>query len=118
MEEARRIAQEPVEFLYGKYIAGYRGRGIFANRGETLSSDDEALSWFDFLAARDHLLIGTPEVVAEQIARLRDETGMDDLATLMWLPGVDHRDIMRSIELFGERVIPLVEEARGAAAVS
>ena len=43
---------------------------------------------------------------------------MEDLSTLMWLPGVDHRDIMRSIELFGERVIPLVEEARGAATVS
>jgi alkanesulfonate monooxygenase SsuD/methylene tetrahydromethanopterin reductase-like flavin-dependent oxidoreductase (luciferase family) len=111
MEEAKRIAEEPIEFLYSKYIAGYRGRNIFANHGETLSADDEMASWFDFLADRDHLLVGTPEYVAEKIIALREQTGVEDLSTLMWLPGVEHRDIMRSIELFGERVVPLVDQA-------
>lgn len=109
MEEARAITESAIEFLYGNYIGGYRGRSIYAEPGETLSDEDESAGWFDFLWERDHLLIGTPEMVAEKICRLTEATGMEDLLTLMWLPGVAHEQIMRSIQLFGDEVMPLVE---------
>jgi alkanesulfonate monooxygenase SsuD/methylene tetrahydromethanopterin reductase-like flavin-dependent oxidoreductase (luciferase family) len=118
MEEARKLAEEPIEFLYRNYVGGYRGRNIYADPGETLSEADELASWFDFLWDRDHLLVGTPEIVAEKIVKLKATTGMDHLLTLMWLPGLDQSSIMRSIELFGEQVIPLVEESSRPVAAS
>jgi alkanesulfonate monooxygenase SsuD/methylene tetrahydromethanopterin reductase-like flavin-dependent oxidoreductase (luciferase family) len=116
MEEARRATEDAIEFLYGNYIGGYRGRSIYADPGETISDADNQTSWFDFLSARDHLLIGTPEMVAEKICKLHEATGVEDLLTLMWLPGLEHEKIMRSIELFGEQVMPLVERERSGSA--
>jgi alkanesulfonate monooxygenase SsuD/methylene tetrahydromethanopterin reductase-like flavin-dependent oxidoreductase (luciferase family) len=111
MEEARRIAEPAVEMIYKNYVAGYRSRDIYAEPGETLSDEDRQKGWFDFLFERDHLLIGSPEVVAEKILRLREETGVEALLTWMWLPGIEQDDILRSIELFGERVVPLIRDA-------
>ncbi|MBS1843625.1 MAG: LLM class flavin-dependent oxidoreductase [Actinobacteria bacterium] len=107
MEEARRIAEEPVSFYFGSYVAGHRGRKIFVEPGEDVDKSNES-DWFDFLSERDHILVGTPETVAEQLSRIRATTGVEHFLTLMTIPGIDHRNVMRSIELFGSEVKPLV----------
>jgi alkanesulfonate monooxygenase SsuD/methylene tetrahydromethanopterin reductase-like flavin-dependent oxidoreductase (luciferase family) len=110
MDEARKIAADPVSFYFGSYVAGHRGRQLFVEPGDAVEHETTQ-DWFDFLRDRDHLLAGTPEDVAEQIIRLREATGVEHLMTLMTIPGVPHEDVMRSIELFGGEVLPLVSRS-------
>jgi alkanesulfonate monooxygenase SsuD/methylene tetrahydromethanopterin reductase-like flavin-dependent oxidoreductase (luciferase family) len=117
MEEARRIVEEPISFYYGSYVAGHRGRKLFVEPGEDVEKASEA-DWFDFLFERDHILVGTPEVVAEKIVRLRATTRTEHLMTLMTIPGIEHEAVMRSIELFGSEVMPLVAKADARAGVT
>ena len=63
---------------------------------------------------KDHILIGDPEFVAEKIRGIGREYQLESLLTLMAMPGLDHRDVMRSIELFAEKVMPLVEAPQAA----
>jgi alkanesulfonate monooxygenase SsuD/methylene tetrahydromethanopterin reductase-like flavin-dependent oxidoreductase (luciferase family) len=117
MEEARRIAEEPISFYFGNYVAGHRGRKIFVEPGEDVDKSNES-DWFEFLLERDHILAGTPESVAEQLSRLRAATGVEHFMTLMTVPGVEHRDVMRSIELFGTEVMPRVKQQEALAGAS
>lgn len=109
-EEARRIAEPALDRLCS-YVGGVRARSIYIDPGETLTDEDNQQSWFDFLMERDHLLIGTPESVAEKIDHLRREYNLEYLLTFMALPGLRQEHVMRSIELFAERVMPLIKEA-------
>lgn len=106
MEEARRATERAVENMAGAMTSGPRGRAAFS--GGPDDSDDGSLDIFDYLYERDHLLIGTPAAVTEQILRLGEQHGIDHL--LIWMPfyGVEHKDVMRSLELFGEHVLPAV----------
>ena len=113
MEEARRIAEEPLNHLC-KYVGGVRARSIYLDPGEELTEEDNAKSWFDFLMEKDHIFIGDPEFVAEKIRGIRREYQLESLLTLMAMPGLEHRHVMRSIELFAEKVMPLVEERQPA----
>jgi probable LLM family oxidoreductase len=69
------------------------------------------------------LTLGAPEQVAEKIVSFRDLLGLQRYLAHMSLGAVVHADVMRSIELFGTEVAPLVrsELARrttGAAAAA
>lgn len=108
MQQARRITEQPLSFYFGDYVAGHRGKKIFVEPGEEIDND---IAWFDFLFERDQILVGTPEIVAEKITRLREQTGVEHLLTMMALPGVHHSDVMRSIELFGRELMPLLTQA-------
>jgi alkanesulfonate monooxygenase SsuD/methylene tetrahydromethanopterin reductase-like flavin-dependent oxidoreductase (luciferase family) len=112
MDEARRIAEPAVEMLYRDYLGGLRGRDIYAEPGETLSDAELAKPWFDFLDDRDHLLVGTPEYVAEKIAKQHELAGFDLLLAFIWLPGLDYSDVLRSTELFAEEVMPLLQREK------
>ncbi|MEA2376211.1 MAG: hypothetical protein QOD13_118 [Thermoleophilaceae bacterium] len=119
-EEARAIAEPAIERLYGGYLGGIRARTIYAEPGEDLDdSADE--SWFDFLYARQHLLVGTPDQVSGQIAELRDGVGLENMLAYMWLPGLTAEQTMRSLQLFSEEVMPrfsaTAAQAQGTAKV-
>ncbi|MBS1868421.1 MAG: LLM class flavin-dependent oxidoreductase [Actinobacteria bacterium] len=107
-QEARQAVGGLVDML-AKFIGGLRGKAAFADEGESLDGADD-IPWVDFLVERDHLLIGTPETVAEQILRLREQHGIEHF--LCWSAGygVSHKSVMRSIELFGEQVLPLLHK--------
>jgi alkanesulfonate monooxygenase SsuD/methylene tetrahydromethanopterin reductase-like flavin-dependent oxidoreductase (luciferase family) len=106
MEEARRIAQPAIEQLYGGYLGGIRARDIYAEPGETLPPPSPGDTGFDFLYARDHLFVGTPESVSEQLARVRDAVGLEHLILFSWLPGIAAEHTHASLELFAEQVRP------------
>jgi alkanesulfonate monooxygenase SsuD/methylene tetrahydromethanopterin reductase-like flavin-dependent oxidoreductase (luciferase family) len=107
MEAARKTAEGPVETLYN-YVGGLRSRDIYADPGEVLREDEAKGAWYDFLFNRDHLFVGHPEFVAERIVNLKAQFGLDRVLIYNWLPGLTHREMMRSIELIAERVMPLV----------
>jgi probable LLM family oxidoreductase len=57
---------------------------------------------------RGALAVGTPEQVAEKILAEHELFGNDRYVGQMSVGAVAHRDVLRSIELFGEQVAPLV----------
>jgi alkanesulfonate monooxygenase SsuD/methylene tetrahydromethanopterin reductase-like flavin-dependent oxidoreductase (luciferase family) len=64
---------------------------------------------YDALAAPDGALaVGTPEQVAEKILYEHELFGNQRYVAQMSVGAVAHRDVLRSIELFGTEVAPLV----------
>jgi probable LLM family oxidoreductase len=57
---------------------------------------------------RGALLVGSPEEVAEKILRQRELFGHQRFMAQLSLGAMDHRNVLRSIELFGTEVAPLV----------
>ena len=59
----------------------------------------------------DRFIIGSPEECAAQIANLMQATGCDRLvARIQWV-GMEQRHVMRTIELLGEKVAPMIRKA-------
>ena len=59
--------------------------------------------------ARDRFLLGSPEDVVTEIARYRQELGVNCLIFRMQWPGMSQEDTLRQIELMGREVIPQVK---------
>ena len=108
MEEARKISEPVIDQMYN-IVSGQRARDIYAEPGETIPEKEFQLPWFDFLMKRDHLLIGTPESVAEKINELQRDYNFEFLMPYI-VPGLEHEHVMRSLDLFAERVMPLIKE--------
>lgn len=65
---------------------------------------------FDFGKTRNGaLLIGEPNQVADKILYLRDTFGLTRFAAHMDVGGPSHKDMMKSIELYGTKVLPQVK---------
>lgn len=66
--------------------------------------------WFDFLQALDCVWVGTPEYVAEKLAKWHNDVGLEHV--IMWpqLFALPHEKVMRSMELFAAHVMPLFQE--------
>ena len=62
----------------------------------------------ELIAPEGALFFGNPETVAEKIIRLHELLGIDRFE--MHAAHVDHAPTMRSIELFGTQVAPLVRK--------
>jgi alkanesulfonate monooxygenase SsuD/methylene tetrahydromethanopterin reductase-like flavin-dependent oxidoreductase (luciferase family) len=105
-EKARASAEPAVERLYRDYIGGLRSRSIYAEPGETISDVELAKPWYDFLNDRGHLLVGTPDQVSERLRRMQDTVGLERLLVYSWLPELNQSDILASLELFGQEVMP------------
>ncbi|MBO9534340.1 MAG: LLM class flavin-dependent oxidoreductase [Solirubrobacteraceae bacterium] len=58
----------------------------------------------------NHLYVGEPEFVAQKILDDHEVFGHDRHSLQMDVGGVPHAELMRSIELFGTKVAPLVRE--------
>jgi alkanesulfonate monooxygenase SsuD/methylene tetrahydromethanopterin reductase-like flavin-dependent oxidoreductase (luciferase family) len=109
-EQAERESRELIENLYN-YVGGVRPRDMFANPGEDLTDEEQTGSWWKFLYPREHLFIGSPETVREQVRHLRDEYGIDRLVLWSWIPGLTQEQVMRSNRLFASEVLPHFPEA-------
>jgi alkanesulfonate monooxygenase SsuD/methylene tetrahydromethanopterin reductase-like flavin-dependent oxidoreductase (luciferase family) len=71
--------------------------------------DDDAL--LDAIIDGGNMLCGTPDEVAEQIARWGD-VGMDQLVFGMPVEGMHHEEVLQCLELFGDKVIPQFDPDR------
>lgn len=54
----------------------------------------------------DTYLVGTPERVAELVQKYNEDLGVNHFILRMQWPGMPHRDVMQSIELLGEKLVP------------
>ena len=73
------------------------------------AGDTDAL--LDGLIEAGFMLLGTPEDVCEQIARWGD-VGMDQLVFGLPIEGMHHDEILATLELFGDKVIPEFDKDR------
>ena len=80
---------------------------------ETSQPDDPPSDEPELEEIASRLLIGDAESVAERLATERDVLGLTHMSCFMAIPGLDQRDIMKSIEAFGSKVIPLVGKQVG-----
>ncbi|MGP3696226.1 LLM class flavin-dependent oxidoreductase [Rhodobacter sp. NSM] len=76
-----------------------------------------SLSREDFLREVEHgsMYVGSPETVARRIAGTCSTLGLSRFQLKYSMGPLPHDRLMRSIELYGSRVIPLVREIREAA---
>ena len=124
MAEAEDVAGEAVVNQL-QYVCHWRGLGNMLYPGEPLPPGGkldpstpggrlDALT-YDWVHPRN-LLFGTPDYVAERIAEIRDELGVEQLLLSSNMPGLDHEDTMRSLRLFNRKVLPRFSDRRAAAA--
>lgn len=111
MEQARAEFEEAVLNSY-RWITHWRGLSNLMEEGEKVTEAHELD--FDFLMARNQL-VGTPEYVAEKIHELRDEVNLEHMMLWTTHPGLDHKNAMKSLELFANEVMPQFASDDGAA---
>ena len=115
-EEARRIAGKWV--MDALNFSNWRGPRIFLKPGETFApGQEEALKKklsFEFVDERS-LIFGPPEYAIEKFAELRDDLNLEQVNMKMGWPGMGQREILRSLELFAERVLPELQRDEAAA---
>ncbi|MBQ12019.1 MAG: hypothetical protein CMJ45_10775 [Planctomyces sp.] len=61
-------------------------------------------------AARSLSFMGGPDTVVAQMKAFHYQTGAGVMDLFFQQPGVDHRDIMRQLDLFGREVLPRIKE--------
>jgi alkanesulfonate monooxygenase SsuD/methylene tetrahydromethanopterin reductase-like flavin-dependent oxidoreductase (luciferase family) len=106
MERARAEFERALLTSY-RWICHWRGLNNLREVGEDITG--RTLD-FEFLAERN-LLVGTPDYVAEKVHELREELNLRELMLWTTHPGLEHRNAMRSFELFTEKVMPQFAEA-------
>lgn len=99
-EKAKKGGNKYIIDMYKYYFT--LGVKMFV-RGKQLKDLNDPL--FEHLA-EDRFIIGNPEQCIDEINRYKDELGINYIACRMVFPQADHETISKSIELFGEEVIP------------
>jgi alkanesulfonate monooxygenase SsuD/methylene tetrahydromethanopterin reductase-like flavin-dependent oxidoreductase (luciferase family) len=104
-EEAVQVARRALESKYQLYVEWGQHR--------EMPSDDTLALPYELLT-RDRFLIGTPEDCARDICEYLERIPVDFMILRMQWPGLGHRDVMRSIALFAEEVVPRVAAKRSS----
>ena len=110
-EKAERQARPGINAFWEKAVGvnANWARERFAGSHETLTGEDRNMDWFDFMQKFDILWVGSPEHVVERIEKLRAEINCQHVTIWPNPPKVPYRDVLRSIGMFSERVIPAFE---------
>ncbi|MCY3986216.1 MAG: LLM class flavin-dependent oxidoreductase [Candidatus Dadabacteria bacterium] len=100
MEEATVGGTEYIINMYRFYLS----LGVkIVIRGKNITDPDDP--FFEYMA-EDRFMIGTPEHCAEEVRKYGQKTGIQNIMCRMVFPQAPAEVIARSIELFGNRVIP------------
>ncbi len=104
--EARRIGADGLlDYLH--WVCHWRGLGNHMHLGEDVPMTAGKLDALDFdFVDNRNLLFGTPDDICEKIEELIDVLNLQTLIVWSSFPGVDHEDVMRSVKLFTEEVMP------------
>jgi alkanesulfonate monooxygenase SsuD/methylene tetrahydromethanopterin reductase-like flavin-dependent oxidoreductase (luciferase family) len=99
---AARGARAQVVEGYRNYL---RWGHLVDDEGEPLAPDrDDLLDSF----VNDRFTLGGPETCADDITKLCGRLKITDLIMKMKFPGLSHQTVMKSISLFGQKVLPLM----------
>ena len=110
MEQAGQEFAEPVLWYYrtiAKYIAPPEGEApIPGYEMYTQTRDLAASASWDELLKRKAVICGDADYVVEEITRAQELYGFTDLLCWTRLGGLDHRKVLRSMELMHTKVFP------------
>jgi alkanesulfonate monooxygenase SsuD/methylene tetrahydromethanopterin reductase-like flavin-dependent oxidoreductase (luciferase family) len=70
-----------------------------------------AISW-ETLLEREAVICGSPDYVVEKLAEFQKSFGFTDLLCWTRLGGLDHRKVLRSMELMHDKVIPHLRDSQ------
>jgi alkanesulfonate monooxygenase SsuD/methylene tetrahydromethanopterin reductase-like flavin-dependent oxidoreductase (luciferase family) len=73
---------------------------------EAMPKEDQLALTFGEEDIPDAFLVGSPESLAEQLDRFVETLGVNHFVIKIQWPGMDHRDVMRSIQLIGDQLVP------------
>ncbi len=106
MDEAVEAAT-PGMYRLARWASGmvYRMRPGIVTEDE-LADGDLELGPLAFQLKHDTALVGTPDTVARQIERLRDEVNCQHLALFLNIPGLSFDQVKNSLRLFATQVAP------------
>jgi natural product biosynthesis luciferase-like monooxygenase protein len=110
MEQAREEFRDAVIWYYrtiAKYVAPKKGDEAIKSYEMYTSFRDLAssVSW-DALMEREAVVCGDPDYVAEKLAELQQVYGFTDLLCWTRLGGLDHRKVLKCMELMQGKVMP------------
>jgi natural product biosynthesis luciferase-like monooxygenase protein len=110
VEEARADFRDPVMWYYrtiAKYVAPppgqapVKGYEMYVKTRELVAG----ASWEEFLR-RQAVVCGDPDSVVEALTRAQETYGFTDLLCWTRLGGLDHRKVLRSMDLMSTKVFP------------
>jgi alkanesulfonate monooxygenase SsuD/methylene tetrahydromethanopterin reductase-like flavin-dependent oxidoreductase (luciferase family) len=114
-EQAHREARHHVEFLFHKALKqgleivlppGYMSEASL--RGMLSAGPRKSFGQMSYedLLENGMVIVGNPESVAEQVARLQGELGFGQIMALMCIGDMPHERVVRTMELFAREVAP------------
>ena len=65
----------------------------------------------EYLMAKDLVFVGSPDTVAEKIRKAAEEGLFNVMGAELNIGALPEEDLMRSIRLFGEEVIPALKDS-------
>jgi len=96
----KQALSEGARFIAGKYQSYHEwGQDDAMPDDETFQLEAEEL-------ARDRFIVGDPAAVRDEIARYRDRLGLRAMGFRVQWPGMENAQVLRSIRLLGEDVLP------------
>ncbi len=101
-EQALEVARPYLENKYLTYVDW--GQSEVLPRGDTLRRE------FADLTAGGRFVIGSPETCAALLAEHVERLGADHFICRLQWPGMPQRDVLRSIRLLGEEMLPILRE--------
>ena len=99
-EDSQRALQESEPFLGPKYEA-YAAWG----QDKALPGEESFNIPYKDLS-KDRFLLGSPEQIVDEIQKYQDRLGVDYLIFRMQWPGMAQKQVLRQIQLMGDKVIP------------
>jgi len=122
-ERARSIAAQNIRWFYEQLLRltapvlerGGESYRYYREELGTLRALTGGTPSMDALEAAGMVIAGSPEYAIERFRELA-RGGLDHILCALQAGGVPHDDVMRSIELFGERVIPALRETTAVSA--
>ncbi len=84
------------------------------NYGDEPTNEELNMDWFDFLMKHDHLVVGSPEFVAEKLVQYSEELNCDYIGVWHNISILNFDQVMRSLDLFGEKVVPRLQKIKAA----
>ena len=98
-EQAEKLSYPYIKAKYAAYSAW--GQDHVLPDGESFSKSIEALS-------ENRFIIGTPDDCIKAITRHHDAIGFNDFSFRLHYPGMPHQQVMKALDLFAERVLPVI----------
>ena len=102
------------EFLGGTRPAGEWTKHGYLDLGETMTPEDAALDWFDFLNKRGIIVVGDAAYVAERLAEKQQTLGLEHVMLMQQYIGVPYAKILASWARLFEHVVPRFAPQAGA----